>query len=205
MEQIILIGGGGHAHSVMDSIVQAGRYEIVGVVDRADMKGKKIADFRVIGTDNDLQAIYSSGVRNACITVGYMGTNNIREKIYECVKQIGYELPSIIDASAVIADGAVIVEGTYVGKRAVVNANAKVGRMCIINTGAVVEHDNCVGDFSHIAVGSVLCGGVRVGKRCFVGANATIIQNIHVADGAMIGAGVTVRHDVQAGQRCYGK
>lgn len=203
MEQIILIGGGGHAHSVMDSIIQAGKYEIAGFVDRTEMKGTIISGFRVIGTDNDLKAIYDSGVRNACISIGFMGKNSIREKIYDRLKQIGYEMPRIIDTSAVIAEGADIAEGTYIGKMAIVNSNVKIGKMCIINTGAIIEHDNYVDDFSHIAVGSVLCGNVYIGRGCFIGANATIIQDIGIGDGVIVGAGVTVRHDVQAGQVYY--
>jgi FlaA1/EpsC-like NDP-sugar epimerase len=32
-EKIILIGGGGHAHSVIDVIEQENKYEIVGIID----------------------------------------------------------------------------------------------------------------------------------------------------------------------------
>lgn len=85
-------------------------------------------------------------------------------------------LPNIVDPSAVIADDAVMGEGIFVGKRAVVNAAAHIGDLCIINTGAIVEHDCDVGNYSHISVGSVLCGGVRVGQRTLIGANATVIQ-----------------------------
>ena len=39
---------------------------------------------------------------------------------------------------------------------AVINPGAEVGNHCIINTGAIVEHDNKLADFVHISVGGNL-------------------------------------------------
>lgn len=205
MEQIILIGCGGHADSVMDSIVQQGKYRIAGFIERENYSETENSKFPVIGTDSDLQAVYDSGIRNAFVTIGYLGKGDTREKIYHGLKQIGYNLPKIIDSSAVLAGCVRIGEGTYVGKRAVVNTDANIGKMCIINTGAVVEHGNDIGDFCHVAVGSVLCGGVSIGRKTLVGANATILQNVNIGKEAIIGAGTVVRHDVEMGQTYYGR
>lgn len=46
----------------------------------------------------------------------------------------------------------------------------------MINTGAIIEHDCRVSNFSHVAVGSVLCGEVIVGENTLIGANATVIH-----------------------------
>ncbi len=205
MEQIILIGGGGHAKSVADSIRQIGQYEIAGYIDRPELKGKVSDEIPFIGTDDDLQAVYSEGIRNAFITIGYLGSGNIRELLYEQLKRIGFCIPSIIDPAAILAEHVVLGEGVYIGKRAVVNTGSRIGDLCIINTGTVVEHDNVIGGFSHMAVGSVLCGHVRVGTRCLVGAGAIVIQGITIGDGVIVGAGVTVRHNIEKGKTYYGK
>ncbi len=204
-ERIILIGSGGHAGSVADSILQSRQYEIAGYIEREDIGEKGSLGIPVLGTDSDLEAVFAAGIHTAFVTIGYMGNGHVRERIYDRLKQIGYRIPAVIDPSAILADGARIGEGTFVGKRAVVNSNAQVGRMCIVNTGAIVEHDNEIGEFSHIAVGSVLCGGVKVGKRAFIGANAAVIQGVRIGDGAIVGAGATVRHDIKSGQVYYGK
>ena len=205
LERIILIGGGGHAGSVADSIKQSNQYEIAGYIERADEKGTAAPGAPVLGTDNDLKAVFDSGIHTAFVTIGYIGKGCIREKIYDSLKRIGYSVPAIIDPSAILADGVRIGEGTFIGKRAVVNAGARNGKMCIINTGSIVEHDNEIGDFSHVAVGSTLCGGVRIGQRVLIGANAVVIQGVRVGNGAVVGAGTTVRHDIDPGQVYYGK
>ncbi|MGJ0342804.1 acetyltransferase, partial [Aliarcobacter cryaerophilus] len=44
-EKIVLIGGGGHCHSVIDVIEQTNKYEIIGIVDTKENIGKKVLDY----------------------------------------------------------------------------------------------------------------------------------------------------------------
>lgn len=197
MEDIILLGLGGHAHSVVDSIEQTGKYNIIGFLDKEEQRGKYYKDYRVLDTDFALQAFFDRGIRNAFVTIGFMGHGTVRERLYQQLKHIGYKMPNIVDYTAVISESAELEDGIFVGKKAVINADSKIGKMCIINTGAVIEHDCIVGEFSHVAVGSVLCGGVSVGERTLVGANATVIQERTVGNYCIIGAGTVIRKNVE--------
>lgn len=197
MEDIILLGMGGHAHSVVDSIELAGVYHIVGFLDMEETKGKSYRGYCVLDTDDAMKRYYDSGVKNAFVTVGFMGHGNVRERLFQQLKDIGYTLPNIIDNTAVVSDDAKLGEGVFVGKKAVINAKADIGDMCIVNTGAIVEHDCDVGEFSHISVGSILCGDVCVGKASFVGANATVIQGMRIGKKCVIGAGTTLRRNME--------
>lgn len=205
MEDIILLGMGGHAHSVVDSIERTGRYRITGFLDTEEMVGKSYKGYPVLGTDEIMKQYYDRGVRNAFVTVGFLGHGNIREQLYKQLKAVGYTLPNIIDDTAVLAGDAEVGEGVFIGKKAVVNAGAKIGNMCIINTGAVVEHDCRVADFSHISVGSLLCGEVQVGEASFVGAGAAVIQGRKIGSRCVIGAGAVICKDMQNDMLHYGK
>lgn len=195
MEDIIVLGQGGHARSLVDIIEQENKYRIVGYVVNDEM----ILDdkYPVIGCDDDLEDIFRDGIRNAAIGIGYMGKSNLREKLWNQLKKIGFQFPIICDPSAIVANNVQIGEGCFIGKGAVINANASIGQMCIINTGAIVEHDCCVDDFSHISVSTVLCGNVKIGRSSFVGANATIIQGRVIGDNCIVGAGAVVRENVE--------
>lgn len=203
MEDIILLGLGGHAHSVVDSIEQSGKYNIIGFLDTKEMQGKRFKDYCVLDTDDALQKYYGKGIKNAFVTIGFMGHGNVRNKLYKKIKDIGYTVPNIIDSTAVVSKNAVLEDGIFVGKKAVVNANVKIGSMCIINTGAIVEHDCVIGRFSHIAVSSVLCGGVLVGEQTLIGANATVLQERKIGNCCLIGAGTTIRKDVEDDSMVY--
>lgn len=197
MEDIILLGIGGHAHSVVDSIEHTGKYNIIGFLDKEEMQGKRFEDYRVLDTDGALRKYYDKGVRSAFITIGFMGYGDIRNRLYRQLKDIGYIIPNIIDSTAIISKHTKLGDGIFVGKKAVINSNSQIGSMSIINTGAIVEHDCTVGEFSHISVGSVLCGGVSVGTQTLVGANATVIQERRIGSYSIVGAGLTIRRDVE--------
>ncbi len=204
MEDIILLGLGGHAHSVVDSIEQGRKYNIVGFLDTEEMQGKRYKDYRILDTDDALQKYFDRGIRNAFVTIGFMGHGIVRNRLYQRLKDIGYILPNIIDRTAVLSENVKLEEGIFVGKKAVINANAVIKKMCIINTGVIVEHDCVIEEFSHVAVGSVLCGGVIIGKQTLIGANATVIQDIKIGSNVIVGAGTLVRKDISDNMFLYG-
>ncbi|MDN5067869.1 NeuD/PglB/VioB family sugar acetyltransferase [Aliarcobacter butzleri] len=178
-EKIVLIGGGGHCHSVIDVIEQENKYEIIGIVDTKENIGKKVLDYNIIACDDDLETIFLS-CKNALITVGQIESNKIRVKIYNKLKEIGFNLPVIISPLAYVSNHSSIEEGTIIMHHALVNANTKIGKNCIINTKALIEHDCIIGDNCHISTASVLNGGVRVKENSFFGSNATSKQSIEI-------------------------
>ena len=82
--------------------------------------------------------------------------------------------------------------GTFIAATAVVNPDARVGEHCIINTGAIVEHDNVIGSFVHIAPGVNLGGRVIVGEGTDIFTNATVIPDVTIGKNCVIGAGAVV-------------
>lgn len=199
MEDIVLVGFGGHAKSVADCIEREGKYHIAGYTDVKASSDR----YRYLGTDDALEAIFARGIANAVVGIGYMGKGTIRQQLYRKLKDIGFDLPVIIDPSAVVSSSAIIDEGSFIGKCAVINADASICKMAIINTKALVEHECVVSEYAHVAVGAVLCGQVKVGVAAFIGANATVIQGVSVGDSAIIGANCTVLHDVEDNMKYY--
>lgn len=200
MEDIVLVGMGGHAKSVADCIERQHKYRIIGYTDVEPRSSK----YDYLGTDAVIKDCFEQGIKNAAVGIGYMGKSVLREKLFKQLKYIGYSLPVIVDPTAVVSETAQIEEGTFIGKNTVVNADAKIGEMCIINDGAIIEHDCSVGDFSHVAVGTVVCGMSRIGKQSFVGANATVIQCVNIGNFVTIGAGAIVLSDVKDNSTVYG-
>lgn len=189
MQEIVLAGYGGHAQSVVDCIESGMNYKIVGYTD---MK-KYPSNYPYLGTDDVLENVLQSGVKNVFVALGYMGRGNARERLYTWLKEMGFFFPVIADPTAIISRSVEVGEGTFVGKGAVINANAKIGKMCIINTKSLIEHECCVEDYTHVSVGAVLCGQVHVGPSSFIGANATIIQETRLPGRSFIRAGEVVK------------
>lgn len=200
-KKIVLLGSGGHACSVIDTLEELDEYSIVGF---SDIKPSSYRGYDVICNDDGLDRLFDEGIQFAFITVGFMGKSNLREKLYKKLKDIGFYIPTIIDKTATIAKDVEIGEGSFIGKNCVVNSAAKIGVNVIINSGAIIEHECTVGDFSHVAVGACVCGQSNIGKSCLIGANATVIQGLSIGDNCIIGAGSTVLSVVPENATVYG-
>ncbi|MEY8521427.1 acetyltransferase [Lachnospiraceae bacterium 38-10] len=197
-KKVIILGCGGHARSICDTLLDLSeQYEITGFVGRIEDKGVAYEGIQVIGADDDLQQIYNSGIHQAVLGIGFLGHGNLRNDLMIKLDKIGFSFPTIIDPTAIVSKSVKIGEGTFIGKNAVVNANAWIGRYCIINSCSLIEHDCRIGDFTHVAVAACVCGGVTVGKECLVGANATIIQGLSLADYSIIPAGNVIYRDIK--------
>jgi len=201
MRELVIIGYGGHAKSVIDSILRSNEYDVIGYTD---VENKGSETIKYLGQDDRLNGLFNSGVHLAFFGLGFMGKSYIRSSLYKKLKPIGYSFPVIVDPSAIVAKNVRIGEGTFIGKRAVVNADSIIGKNCIINTGAIVEHENSVGDNTHVAVGATLCGNVSVGSQCLIGANATVLQGVSIGNNSIIGAGSVVLSDVEEGTTVMG-
>lgn len=179
-QNIILIGGGGHCHSVIDVIEQEDQYKIIGIVDKKEFIGTKVLGYEIIACDDDLEELFKT-CQNAIVTVGQIKTNTISVQLFNKLKNIGFNLPIIISPLAYVSKYATVDEGTVVMHQALINANAKIGKNCIINTKALIEHDVKVKNHCHISTASVLNGGVVVEENTFFGSNATSKQSIEIS------------------------
>lgn len=188
---IVLIGGGGHAKSVIDVLECEKRFNIIGIIDKPENVGKKVLGYEIIGTDQNLREIFKS-CKNALISIGQIKTNEPRKRIFEILKNIGFNLPVIISPFAYVSKHAQIGEGSIIMHQALINSGAIIGKNCIINTKALIEHDAKIGDFCHISTASVINGGVIIQNDVFFGSNATSKECVSIGENCLVGGGATI-------------
>jgi len=191
IEDLILVGGGGHCRSVIDVIEADGRFRIAGIVDAPEMVGITVLGYPVIATDDDLPTLAQT-YQYFLVTVGQVKSGAIRTRLFHQIKSLGGILPTLIAPTAYVSRHATIGEGTVIMHRAFVNAGARVGANGIINTAALIEHDTEIGDFCHISTGAIVNGTCVVGNGCFVGSNAVVAHGVTVLPGGIIGAGAVL-------------
>jgi sugar O-acyltransferase (sialic acid O-acetyltransferase NeuD family) len=98
--------------------------------------------------------------------------------------------------SAFVADDVRVGGGSQVLAAAAVCVDAVLGRGCIINTGATVDHECRLDDGVHVAPGAHLAGCVEVGAYAMIGAGAVVSPRIKIGQDALVGAGAVVVKDV---------
>ncbi len=187
MKDLIILGAGGHARSIIDIIESTSEWQICGLIGKNNEIGKKILGYKVLGNDTKLNSLRKH-CNHAVIAIGQIKSCELRKKLALKLKSLGYKLPVIASQFSVVSKHSIIGEGTTIGHGAVVNANVKIGNNCIINSLSLIEHDSVIEDFCHISTGTLINGGVTIGKESFVGSNSMIRENIVIPSHTIIGA-----------------
>ena len=200
---IIVLGAGGHAKVVIDTLLALGR-KIAGIAD-SDPKthGNDVLGVSVLGGEEAVEA-RAAGDISLANGVGSTGDAGRRKDIFERFRDKGYEFVSIVHPSAIIAAGIEIKDGAQIMAGAIIQPDCRIGENAIINTGARVDHDGIIGDHAHVAPGAVLGGTVSVGAQTHIGAGATVIQNIKIGTRCLVAAGAVVTGDIADGIRVSG-
>jgi sugar O-acyltransferase (sialic acid O-acetyltransferase NeuD family) len=187
-----LYGASGHAKVIIDILKSHGK-DIIGLIDDNVLINELLGYpvYHEVGTK--LPLIIS------------IGDNKTRKKIAEQLSGICFE--TAVHASAIVSDTCSIKEGTVVMQGSIIQSCSEIGRHCIINTGASVDHDCHVNDFVHISPHATLCGNVTVGEGTWIGAGTIIIPGVRIGKWCIIGAGSVVTKDIPdyvlaAGNRC---
>ena len=86
MNEIILLGAGGHANSCIDVIEQSKQFRIAGLVADFDSQ-KRNLPYPLLGNDDDLEK-FREKYDYAFIAIGQIKTPSIRINLFERLKKI---------------------------------------------------------------------------------------------------------------------
>jgi sugar O-acyltransferase (sialic acid O-acetyltransferase NeuD family) len=183
MAGLIVIGAGGHATSCADVANSAG-YDKLVFVDEAK-KGGALLGFPIVARVEDAQAL--TGDAPLLIAIG---DNAIRARVADemLAAYPAARFPCLIHRTAYVSPFAGVDEGSVVMAGAVVGPNTQIGRFCIVNTHASVDHDCRLEAFSSFAPGAVCGGGVRVGARAAISIGAVIRHGVEIGADTVLGA-----------------
>jgi sugar O-acyltransferase (sialic acid O-acetyltransferase NeuD family) len=192
MKKIILFGGGGHCKSCIDVIENESKYKIIGIIDK---KKFFLLNYKVFAESYLNKKLIKNNY--AFVTVGQIKNYKVRVKLFNRLKDLGFKIPSIISPSAYISKHAVIGKGTIIMHGVIVNAGAKIGNNCIINTNSLIEHDVVIGDHTHISTEATINGGAAIGNKVFVGSRSIIKDNISIGEHSVVGAGLYIKKNLK--------
>ena len=198
MDDIMIIGGGGHGVAVFEVLAEHPDYNVVGYFDHIATNAMSLLPIDYLGTDDDLFNPLETPQLLA-IGLGQIKSPKPRIKVFEKLFHRGAKFPNIISTKAVVSSYSEIRSGSIIFHNALVNAGCQIGACNIINSASVIEHGVQTEDFVHIAPGAIILGNAKIGHGSFVGAGSIIREGVTVGANCIVGAGVTVRHDIKDG------
>jgi sugar O-acyltransferase (sialic acid O-acetyltransferase NeuD family) len=190
MEGVAVIGAGGHAGVVIDTLLEAG-FSVGGVFDDdVSRHGTEVLGYKVLGPPEALRAY---GLRKAIVAIG---DNHLRYAMVQRFPDLEWQ--TVIHPDARVHPNARIGVGTIVMVRTIIRPNAVIGAHAIINTAAIVGHECVVEDFVHVAGSTHLGGECHIGTGAFLGLGVVMVPGVHVGVWSVVGAGAAVTGDVPA-------
>lgn len=146
MSNLLILGAGGFGRTVREMAISMGKWDKVMCLDDASRQ-----DF-VIGKCNDYMKFRGEFDQ----AYPAFGDNTFRLEWVDLLKEAGYTVPSIIHPTAFVSPSVQMGDGTIVMQNAVVNTAVVLGRACLINCGAIVDHDNELGAGVHVGLNAVI-------------------------------------------------
>lgn len=126
------------------------------------------------------------------------GDNEIRKTVFENIKRLNGNFPSLIHPTAVVSKYSIIGEGVIIHANAVIDPDTKIGNDSVISFNAGVCHSSSIGAHCYISPGSMVGAYTKVEDCVFIGLQATTISgkvNV-IAEGSIIGACALVTKSV---------
>lgn len=185
---MFLYGASGHAKVIID-ILNANGIKIEGLVD----DNPEITD--LLG-----YPVFHQYADHSPLIIS-IGNNSIRKMIAE---KISADFATAIHPTAVISPAATVGDGSVVMQGAIVQSCAKIGKHCIINTGASVDHECIIEDYVHVSPHATLCGNVHVGEGSWIAAGSVVLPGIKIGKWSVIGAGSVVSKNIPDGVLAVG-
>lgn len=196
MRSVYILGGGGHAGVLLDTLTLGG-VSVAGIIAPEAPSAVTLRGTPWLGPDSALSG-YNPNEISLVNGIGSAGDTALRHRAYLAHRADDFTFLDVIHPSAVYSRTATAHgAGLQLLAGAVVGPGAQLGENVLINTRAVVEHDCFVGAHTHVATGAVLCGTCRIGIGVHIGAGAVVRQGISIGDGACIAAGAIVIRDVE--------
>ncbi len=201
---VIIFGAGGQGKTLVDLLRALGPdCPVAGFVDDGHPPGSRILGAPVLGGAGVLPALRQRGLRRAINAVGGIGNVDARLRVFDLLRQAGFDFPTVIHPSAVIEPSAEIQPGVQILPLTYIGSAARVGFGTLINAHVVVSHDCRIGQVVNLSPGALLAGGVRIDDYAQIGMGATVNLNLTVGARARIGNSAVVKADVPAGGRVY--
>lgn len=202
--ELLIVGAGGHARELLALIDDLNReraaWRVLGlVVDPAHRTEDRVAGLPVFAGLETLAAHPGAGVAVA------LGDPALRLRMRDRLPGgAAQRLATLVHPRAWLAAQVRIGIGCQILAGAMVNADAHLGDLVVLNLGASVSHDCRLGNGVTLGPGARLAGGVEVGEGAEIGMGAQVLPRLRVGAGALVAAGAVVTADVPDGALAIG-
>jgi sugar O-acyltransferase (sialic acid O-acetyltransferase NeuD family) len=195
--QIIFWGATGQA-KVLRECLESQAWEVVAIFDNNQEVNSPFSDIPIYYGQSGFELWKGNNLINKISFIVAIGGDRGNDRLEIQKYLASHKLLPIVaqHSTAFVAMGVTIGLGSQILANATICVDTVIGESCIINTGAVVDHECKIGNGVHICPGVKMAGCVEVDDYVTIGTGAVILPRIKIGTGAIIGAGAVVIRDV---------
>lgn len=193
MKKIIIIGGGNHAKVVIDILRENNREIYTILDDDKNLIGKKLMDIEITGKISMLKEL-SKDKYEIIISIG---TPIIRKKIFNKIKNMGFEFANAIHPNSNLSKSVIIGKGLVINSGVIVHPDVKLENNIILGMNATVSHDSLIKEHVHISPGVHITGECQIDECVELGTGAMILPRNKIGKNSIIGAGAVVNKNIE--------
>ena len=193
LKNLIIVGASGFGREVAWLVERINAvtptWNLLGFIDdNADIQGKEIGGYPVLGTSN------CSDKYPDAYFVCAIGASKVRKTVIEKLGNVKFA--TLIDPSVMLSKRVTIGEGTIICAGTIITVDITIGNHVIINLDCTVGHDAVLHDFVTVYPSVNISGNTDIGECTEMGTGMQIIQGKTVGAYSIVGAGAVVVKDI---------
>ena len=203
MRNLLIIGAGGFGREVYNSALESLGYG-------KDFIVKGFLDDRLDALDTFsnyppvIDRIDSYSIKPDDVFVCALGTVTIKKKVCESILSRGGDFFTLIHTDTYISMNTKIGKGCILLSGARIHCDVSIGDFVVVQPYAIIGHDVVIGDWSHINALADCGGGSRIGECVTLHTSSFVLPSGIVEDNSTVGAGSVVLRRVKEGSTVFG-
>jgi len=190
MEQIVFLGGNGHAIELYEYMSREGIVPVGYYAPHEDTLSKWV---KYLGSEEEK-------FNSEYLYVVASGLISIRKRMIKFIESNHLKTYTYISKYAYVSSIAVIGEGTQVLPYAIISGNPVIGKYVLSGVHSLISHQAVVGNNVVLSPGVKISGNCCIGNNIMFGINAALVPGSVVNDDSEIGIGTVPKKYVKANQ-----
>lgn len=199
-KKLVIVGDSAFAEVAYECFTHDSPYEVVGfAVEAAYLCKQELFGLPVVALESVEEHFAPAEVEFYAALV-YSQLNRLRTRLYQAMKEKGYQPASYISSRAFVWHNVKLGEHCFVFEDNTVQPFAALGNNVVLWSGNHIGHHSVIDDNCFISSHVVISGFCHVGRNTFIGVNAALANNVRVAEDNWIGVGASIVQDTQPDQ-----
>lgn len=195
-DNLLIVGASSTAKQAYEFIKEYDLYEVIGfAVDSEYRSDSDFCGLPLYELDK-IEDIFDMRKIKVFIAILWNRLNAERRKIYERLKEKGYQFANLISPSAKIR-GKIKGGNCWIHDYVIIQLGSEIGEDCMIMAFSLIGAFSKIGSHCFLGTKSTVAGECEVGGQTFIGMNCTVFDNTRVGEKCILGACTAVKRDLE--------